>query len=108
MLRLLDHKKVPPAGYYYIQTEGIRKAFGATPEIRTLAKRIAAFRRSNNLPRATEPAALEDVDVFTANRLGRCKWTFDPDNSVSFAQLHPEVKQAAGGCPTCGLPLITG
>ena len=101
MLRLLSHRTVPPGGFYYLQTEGIRKGFSQTPEIGSLANRVAAFRKANGLARADKASALQDIDEFTAARLGVGRWTVETNRDYMLE--HPEAGPP-GGCRTCGIP----
>jgi hypothetical protein len=100
MFRLLSHDNCPPGEFRYDQEfNGRFKKFGPTPLMGELAARVANFRAGNKLPRATQMEALEDIDLFTCQRLGNSpRWTYNTDRS--FAELVP--KTSLGGCATCG------
>lgn len=99
MFRLLSHDKCVPGEFRYEQAfHGRAKKFGPTPLIGELAARVANFRAGNQLPRATQIEALEDIDSFTCLRLGNSpRWTYDTDKA--FADLAPKTSLA--GCATC-------
>lgn len=103
MVRLLDHHKVPPGQYWYEQTfekdgRSLKKKWGSTPEIGSLAAKVAGFRKANGLPRANIMDALEDIDSWTCQRLGNNpKWCHDTD-----AKWEQIVASFHGpGCATC-------
>lgn len=97
MIRLLSHEKCPPGEFWYLQTTGLRHKFGHSPILSSLAIRVAKFRQANNLPRADEASALEDIDAFTCARLNNNPaWCYDSDKPI--AALAPKKK----GCVTCG------
>ena len=100
---LISFNTVPPGEYFYEQTEGIRKKFGHTPELNELAGRVAAFRKGNNLPRATSAEALQDIITYTCQRLGNNP-RFCYDTEKPFDQLVSTGKSGSG-CSSCGAPV---
>lgn len=99
MTWLASYQKVPPGQFYVYHGD---KLFGPSPEIRSVAKRLRAFRKANSLPRDTETDALEDIIRFTCERLrGAAPWCYETDQAVStliaLAQASP--------CSTCGATL---
>lgn len=101
MIRLLTHAKCPPGEFYYIQGGTVTKKFPPTPEIRSLASKVANFRRANNLPGATQDQALADIDAFTCARLNNNpRWCIDTDRPIP-----NEIVRSTGGCSTCGAKL---
>lgn len=89
---------LPPKEWFYIQTEGIRKVFPSTPEIRSQARRVSEFRKANKLPRPGIEEALEDIALFTCKRLGcNPRWCSDGSNGPRIAS----PVGAKGGCTTC-------
>lgn len=89
-------KNLPPGQFWY-QQDG--KKFGSSPEIRLVADRVRAFRKANQLPRSTVNEALEDIVLFTCQRLnGNPVWCYETDDPIGVL-----VAQAASSpCSTCG------
>lgn len=116
MQRIRDHLKCPPGSYYYrvLFNNGIEQAwfgpcrttpsckqFGPSPIIGDVAKGLSAFRLNNNLPRSDYVAALEDVDIYTCQRIGGMKeWCIDTDRS--FVESNPAAIPSSSPCATCG------
>lgn len=89
----------PQGEFSYVQTEGIEHRFERTPLIGELASRIVDFRKGNSLPRASRAEAMEDVIVFTVNRLpSNSEWVVETEMSVG--ELLPQ--SSGGGCAGCG------
>jgi hypothetical protein len=102
--RLSSHTLVPPGQFYYVQIfekngRLYQKRWQSTPEIGALAAKIAAFRKANQLLRASPSEALEDIDAFTCARLNNNpKWVMQSDmpwTDIVTARHGP-------GCATCG------
>ncbi len=91
-LRLKDPKTVPKDGYIYVESNG--RKFGGMFSFNYTRNEMVAYRKGNNLPRATVAEAGEDLDAFTCNR--------DPslcyDTSVTYPEQVRQTKSA--GC--CG------
>lgn len=67
-------------------------------DIHEQSRAIAKFRRVNNFPRASYTEALDDLNIYTCQRLG-CDPRFCSDGTASQAQ--PQQVQT-GGCRSCG------
>lgn len=98
---LKTHSKAPPGGYPYEQREGIRKKFGTTFDILDDARKVADFRKGNNLSRATVALAMEDIDTQTCERIGN-----DPrycrNTDQTYIENTPKLQKGRRGCATCG------
>jgi len=102
--RLRSYDANPPGNFPYVQTQGIKHEFTAEPVIEAQAKIVSSFRAANALPRASVKECLEDIDHYTAARLGcHRSWTV-PINSpaeektVALPQSHPLVTKPCRGC----------
>ena len=74
--------------------------FGPSPTIDDPAKRLSAFRKANNLPRAGITEATEDVDTYTCTRLGNAtQWCHDTA-AKPYLQVNPMAQppRPCGGC----------
>lgn len=100
--RLISYDRVPPGEFFYRQTDGVSKSFGATPDISALARRVGSFRAGNSLSRSDYLSCLEDIDTFTCNRLNNSS-QFCYQTDIPFDQLHPVG--GGGGCSSCGANL---
>lgn len=99
MLWLKSLTDCPQGEFSYEQTEGIYRRFPQTPLIKELASSVADFRKGNNLPRASFGEALEDIVVYTVQRLkGNPQWCYETD--LNAAALLPQP--SSGGCAGCG------
>ncbi len=91
-LRLKNPNELPKDGFYYRESNG--RIFGGMFSFSYVANEIVAYRKGNNLPRATPAEAADDLDSFTCNR--------DPslcyDTSVTPGEQVRQTKSA--GC--CG------
>jgi hypothetical protein len=103
MMRLRSFDSTPPGGFPYVQTEGIHRTFPSVPLIEDQAKRVAAFRRGNKLPRATVSEALDDVSTYTCARLGAGN-AFCSDTDIPF-QFAAHQGVASAPCAGCGAKL---
>lgn len=75
------------------------KMFGPGPEIDKVSRNLASFRRANNLPRSSYGEALDDVSVYTCQRLGgNSAWCVDSDAPSSV----PGAAPGGSPCATCG------
>jgi hypothetical protein len=91
-LRLKRPKELPKDGYLYTESNG--RKFGGMFSFAYVANEILAYRKGNNLPRATASEAYHDLDAYTCNR--------DPslcyDTSVTVGEQIRQTKSS--GC--CG------
>lgn len=98
MIWLISTSKCPPNEFYYVQTEGIRRAFDRTPLIGELAAKVADFRNANKLPGASTSQAYQDVVRFTCDRLNN-----DPAYCMELdANPADLVPNSSAGCGSCG------
>lgn len=65
-LRLTNPKTVPKDGFIYTESNG--RPFGGMFSFSYVVNEIVAYRKGNNLPRATKAEASDDLDAFTCNR----------------------------------------
>lgn len=101
MWQLKDYRRIPPGGFYYEQTEGIKRGFQPRPVINDLAKAVSRFRTGNNLPRPTLAESLKDIDAYTCVRLGNNPaWCFETE--LTHEQVHKENPILMPPCTSCG------
>lgn len=112
--RLRTYDTTPTGGYIYAQTQGIKRSFAAQPLIEALAQEVSAFRRGNSLPRANIRQCVEDIDHYTAARLGcNRQWTVPIDSpaeakTIALSQSHPLISHASGApCRGCGAQVFS-
>lgn len=75
------------------------RLFGPSPLIDEPAKGLSAFRRANGIPRASVAECVQDISLYTCQRIGgNPAWCFDSDAPVN--NLIPV--HASGGCAGCG------
>lgn len=102
MLWLKNLQNVPPGEFYFRQGGETPKFFDGSPLIGDTASRLSSFRKANGLSRPGERECLEDIIVFTVNRLPpRSEWVYDTD--LPAESLLPSA--AIGGCSGCGAKL---
>ena len=82
--RLRSYDTAPPGGYFYEQFGDKPRRFAASPMIEGLAKQVAAYRKGNNLPRASYTESLQDVDAQTCARRGN-----DPNYCLQYSDAEP-------------------
>lgn len=102
-MRLINIRAFAPGGYVYVEP-----AFGNQPEqlfkaesydLKQQAKIVLQFRLANKRPRATLEETMEDIDIYTCQRLGGHKrWC--RDSNKTYVEHHPQV--VPRGCGTCG------
>lgn len=103
--RLKSYELPVPGGYPYENTEGIYRKFPSEPLIEAQAQNVSAFRKGNSLPRSSLAECLQDVDGYTARRLG-CHQSFcfndetssTTNVSVALNQSSPILNTGCGGC----------
>lgn len=93
-LRLTNPKQVPRDGYTFIEPSTGRP-FGGMYSFGYVAQEVLAYRKGNNLPRATLAEVYEDLDTFTCNRSPELCY----DSSIRVAA---QVRQVSG-CSGCGI-----
>jgi len=94
---IISLDKSPP-GEWFIREAG--KTFGPSPLPKEVAGRLADFRAGNSLPRSDPTSCLQDIIVFTVNRLGNnTEYLTNIDGTPE--SLTPSLA-AGGGCPGCG------
>lgn len=109
MCRLASYDTVPPGGYLYTQTEGIKREFPSLPTIESQAQAVSAFRAGNGLPRSSVRECLTDIDHFNAARLGcHRRWCVSVDpatgaTTTALSQTSPIITP----CKGCGAQLLT-
>ena len=96
-LRLKNPKTVPKDGFIYRESNG--RLFGGMFSFKYVVNEIVAYRKGNNLPRATSVEASDDLDAFTCNR--DASLCYDPGAST------PERERQGGSCASCGGITIT-
>ena len=107
--RLRTYDVGPPGNYSYVQTEGIQREFPSLPTIESQAEAVSSFRAANVLPRANLRQCIEDIDHYTAARLGcHRQWTVPIDSvaestAINLPESHPMITKCAG----CGAQLLT-
>lgn len=98
MLWLRNLKNCPPGEFWYRQSEAGAKTFGPSPLIGQVAGLVSEFRKGNGLPRSDQQACLEDVILFTIQRLGPdTEWTMETEQPASAL-----LPQPGGSCAGCG------
>lgn len=96
-LRLLNTKTLPKDGFLYIDPNSGRK-FGGMFSFKYVVNEVLAYRKGNNLPRATMEEVAEDVDSFTCNRNPSLCY----DSNV---RVYEQVRQTRG-CGSCGIKTL--
>jgi hypothetical protein len=98
-LRLTRTNPFPPGEFVYEQVVDGRvvKWPGEGKTLEEQARRVAAFRHKNNLPRSSVHETLDDISIFTCQRLGGMK-QYCGDGSVQVV-YHG---RSGGGCKGCG------
>lgn len=108
MLSLKVYSPLPPSCFSYEQTEGIYHRWEGTTEKTSLDAAVLAFRKGNQLPRATEDEVAEDTDRYQCFRLNRDRGEnvmrrFCQDSERSWNEVSPQVpSRAHSGCKGCG------
>jgi hypothetical protein len=97
--RLRSFENTPPGGYPFSEYGPKLRNFPSVPVIEDQAKRVAAYRNGNGLPRASYKESLEDVDQFTAARLGN-----NPLFVIAVNEDVPAEFPLAGNAPGLGPP----
>lgn len=100
--RLIKFSPHPPGEFPYKQSvDGKVISWpGDGFDIKQQAQRISKFRKANNLPRSSIPEVVEDLDLYTCQRLGNSpKWC----REGSGVQVYATYQKAPGGC--CGAKL---
>lgn len=93
-LRLLNPKQVPKDGFVYIEPSTGRP-FGGMFSFSYVVQQILAYRKGNNLPRATTADVSADLDAYTCNRSPELCY----DSSI---RVDAQVRQTKG-CSSCGI-----
>jgi len=107
MYRLRSYDITPPGGFSYHQTDGIDRVFRSSPMIEDTARSVMAFRKGNNLARATYPECLFDVSCYTCSRLNarlRPQFCVAAEPGVETIALNANAPGIAP-CTSCGAPV---
>lgn len=93
-----------PPGQFPYQQEGAKPHyFKGDCDIISQAMKVSDYRKANDLPRSKYEEALEDIDLYTCQRLGgHTRWCHDDDRPFATAQPVAANKTKAKGCSTCG------
>jgi hypothetical protein len=97
-MKLYQFTPFPPGSFPYSQVwKGVEYKFPDEGlDIQTQAARILKFRRANGLPGATFDETLDDLNVYTCQRLGNDpKWCGDGQR---VAQVQKVQSRGCGGC----------
>lgn len=99
--KLIALTPFPPGAFPYSQTvNGVTYKWPDVGlDLVSQAQKISSFRKANNLPRASLDDSIEDLNIYTCQRLG-CdpRWC---DDGVT-KQVHIQTN-TGGGCRTCGV-----
>jgi hypothetical protein len=101
-MKLFSFTPFPPGGFPYSQVfKGVNYSFPDEGlDIPQQTARILKFRKANGLPRATFDETLEDLNVFTCNRLGNDqRWCGNGPRVASVQRVQ------SSGCKGCGAVL---
>lgn len=103
--RLRSYDYTPTGEYPFEQYKGIYKRFPAVPLIEAQAQAVSAFRKGNNLPRASLAESLQDVDRYQCRRLGNDpKWCI-PCEGETVVALNTSSPMVSPPCRGCGAPV---
>lgn len=95
---LRAYNPFPPGGYVYIQGGPIMHTFPDIGlNIYQQADLVWRYRSANHLERASFPECVQDIDLYTCQRLGGTS-RFCTDG-IGPA---PVAERGGGGCATCG------
>jgi len=99
-MKLFQFTPFPPGSYPYSQVwKGIEYKFPDVGlDIQGQTQIILKFRRANGIPRATFDETLEDLNVFTCQRLGNdSRWCSQDGLGIARVQ-----NVQSSGCRGCG------
>lgn len=98
MIVLQKYSPFPPGGFPYKQTQGLTHYFPDIGlDIVQQGNLVLGFRLGNNLDRATLPEVVNDIDIYTCQRLNGFG-CIDSDAPISVPMPR------SSGCSTCGGP----
>lgn len=102
MIRLVNYSKVPPGEYWYRDSHRA-KPFGPSPEIHSVARELSKFRAGNHFERPSVNECLEDIELFTCQRLPpKNEWCYNTEQDYQQSLSQIAGQSAGGGCGTCG------
>lgn len=101
MWKLKSFTTCPPGEFSYEQTDGIQHKFPPNPDILDQAKKVAEFRRANGLRRSSTTECMEDIIIYTCQRLGNNP-RYCHDTEATVAASAARAVPRTGGCGSCG------
>lgn len=92
---------MPRGGFPYTQPDPKGRDFPSVPMLEAQAQTVLAYRKGNGLARATYHECIEDVDHFTANRLGNdprftVAINVDAPAQIAISETTPGLSPCAG------------
>lgn len=92
----------PPGNYFYLQTQGLRREFGPSPDIIALGNEVYQFRKGNDLQRATLKESIDDISCYVCFCLGGmssyCVPINNPNTALALNASSPVVAPPCSGC----------